>query len=70
MHDVGKMILASEMGQAYSDCMAESLATERALYLVERSRLGIDHAELGADVRYRCWRGLLGESRLARDHQQ
>ncbi|NSW54738.1 MAG: HDOD domain-containing protein [Armatimonadetes bacterium] len=50
MHDVGKMILASEIGQVYSDCIAESLATGKDLYLVERSRLGTDHAEIGADA--------------------
>lgn len=48
MHDVGKLILASEIGPVYAECIVETQSTRHPLHVIERDRLGVDHAEMGA----------------------
>ncbi len=50
MHDVGTLILAAELGAAYADIINEALCSDRELHLVEAEKLGVDHAEMGADA--------------------
>ncbi len=50
MHDVGKMILAAELGHVYAECIAEAQRTGDGLVEVERRRIGIDHADIGAEA--------------------
>ena len=48
MHDVGKLVLAVELGHVYGDCLAEALRTGEEHVRVEARLLGADHAEIGA----------------------
>jgi HD-like signal output (HDOD) protein len=50
MHDVGKMILAAELGHAYGDCVAEAARTGSDVLRVETKRLGVTHARIGAEA--------------------
>lgn len=50
VHDVGKMVLAVEFGTVYARCLAEAARTGKDLVQTEASMLGLDHAEVGAQV--------------------
>lgn len=48
VHDVGKLILASQLSKQYRMIREEALSEERPVHLVEEDILGNSHAELGA----------------------
>jgi len=48
LHDVGKVILAVAFSDQFSELMAEGVATQQPLHLLERQALGASHAEVGA----------------------
>jgi putative nucleotidyltransferase with HDIG domain len=48
LHDVGKLVLASEQPARLEALLAEARATGRPLHEVEREQTGSTHAELGA----------------------
>lgn len=50
VHDVGKMVLAAELGPRYADCLAEAALRGVELSEVERKQVGVDHAEIGAEA--------------------
>jgi HD-like signal output (HDOD) protein/ActR/RegA family two-component response regulator len=47
LHDVGKIILASELPDKYSAVLQESLSSGKPLYEVEQSHFGATHSEVG-----------------------
>lgn len=50
MHDVGKLILAAELGHAYGECLDEAIRTGEDHVRAEARLLGADHAEIGAEA--------------------
>jgi putative nucleotidyltransferase with HDIG domain len=48
LHDVGKLLFASNMAPEYGPVLAEALARGVPVHLVERETLGLDHGSLGA----------------------
>jgi len=48
LHDIGKLVLASEHPDKLEALLAESFATGRPLHVVEREQNGTTHAEIGA----------------------
>lgn len=48
LHDVGKLILASERPADFERLTARAITESRPLFEVEREELGVTHAELGA----------------------
>ncbi|MFT5525041.1 MAG: HD-like signal output (HDOD) protein [Pirellulaceae bacterium] len=48
MHDVGKVILASEEPQTYCSIIDEARKSDRQSFEVETERLSLDHGQLGA----------------------
>ncbi|MCW5804333.1 MAG: HDOD domain-containing protein [Deltaproteobacteria bacterium] len=55
LHDLGRVVLALGMTDAYRAILEETRATGAAIATVEEARLGVDHAEIGA-----CLLGLWG----------
>jgi len=47
LHDIGKLILATNLSEIYGKLMTLSVKTERSIQEVERVALGITHAEVG-----------------------
>ena len=47
LHDIGKLILASERPDAFGRIVSMALDTQRPLFEVEQQELGVTHAELG-----------------------
>jgi len=47
LHDTGKVLLAAYFSDEYQCVLNEAADNETALHLVERDRLGLDHAEVG-----------------------
>lgn len=50
MHDVGKLVLAAELGHIYGECLEEALRTGEEPTRAEARLLGADHAEIGAEA--------------------
>lgn len=48
LHDIGKLILAKEMPEKYTEVIAHAAANELPLHQAERQLLGTTHAEIGA----------------------
>lgn len=48
MHDVGQIVIALGMPAEYSAIERETASTGRAKHLLEKERLGVSHAEVGA----------------------
>jgi HD-like signal output (HDOD) protein/CheY-like chemotaxis protein len=48
LHDVGSLVLASRMPDEYAAIAAHARAAGLPLHVVERERLGVDHAGVGA----------------------
>lgn len=48
LHDVGKLILATRLPQAFGDDQRESRVRQVPLHRVELARAGVSHAEVGA----------------------
>lgn len=48
LHDLGKLVLGSVLGQEYADVLAEAERQNRAVHLAEREAFGATHAEAGA----------------------
>lgn len=48
LHDVGKLILADNLPDAYLKCIETARKEQRPLEVIEREQLGTTHAELGA----------------------
>jgi putative nucleotidyltransferase with HDIG domain len=48
LHDVGRLVMITELPDIYDALLAESGAEGELLYEAERRRLGFDHAEVGA----------------------
>ncbi|MFH1059072.1 MAG: response regulator [Pseudomonadota bacterium] len=48
LHDVGKLILCTVLPAEYADIIAEVRRDNRRVVSVERQRLGVSHAEVGA----------------------
>ncbi len=48
LHDLGRLVMISEMPDRFRALLAESAEQESLLYEVERARLGFDHADVGA----------------------
>lgn len=47
LHDVGKLVMASELAESYCGVYRRLESGEGALAAVERERIGADHAEIG-----------------------
>lgn len=47
LHDIGKLVLCQQLPAQMREVLARSYDSEVSEYLVERERLGFDHAELG-----------------------
>lgn len=54
LHDVGKLVLASRLPAQYAPVIAESEELGRALHLVEKERMDVTHAAVGASL-LRLW---------------
>jgi putative nucleotidyltransferase with HDIG domain len=54
IHDIGKFVLAADLGHKYGDCVLEAASTETELTVVEARMLGVTHAEIGAEAA-RTW---------------
>jgi putative nucleotidyltransferase with HDIG domain len=77
IHDIGKFILAAELGRTYADCLMEAAASGVELPQAELRVLGVTHAEIGAEAArtwnfapdvveaIRCHHDLLGASTLS-----
>ena len=50
LHDIGKLVLASVEGERYAKLFQTAKTKNRALCAMERSTLGIDHAEIGGEL--------------------
>ncbi len=48
LHDLGKLILATNFNQTYKQVMAESRSSSRQLWELEQEAFGTSHAEIGA----------------------
>lgn len=48
LHDIGKLLLAANLPEQYSDTLATAREQAIPLYLVEREHFGATHAEIGA----------------------
>ncbi len=48
LHDVGRLVMATELPDRFPALVAESAAEGELLYRVERRRLGFDHTDVGA----------------------
>lgn len=48
VHDVGKIVLTMSMSEAYREVAAEVMRSRRPTHVVERERLGVTHAAVGA----------------------
>ena len=47
MHDIGKIVLMHYNASTYSKVLEEAKSTGTPQYILERKRLGVDHAEVG-----------------------
>jgi HD-like signal output (HDOD) protein len=47
LHDIGKLLLAANHGEAYARCIEFARKEKRHLVRAEREFFGVDHAELG-----------------------
>lgn len=47
LHDIGKVILATQLPESYSDILSTARSAGRPVQEVERERLGASHAEVG-----------------------
>lgn len=50
MHDIGSLIIAHEMPQAFDDCRQRARALQRPYHELERELFGFDYAEVGAEL--------------------
>lgn len=50
LHDIGKLVLASCARKAYAELRQRAQSEKVALCKMERSALGVDHAELGGEL--------------------
>src|SRR5262249_53086902 len=50
LHDIGKLILAAHVPEAYRDVLARAAQEGQPLWQVERAALGATHADVGAYV--------------------
>lgn len=50
MHNIGNLIIAHELPQAYRDCAQMARASERPYYELQMQVLGFDYAEVGAEL--------------------
>lgn len=48
LHDIGKLILASQHAQVYAEILDENARTAEPLWKIEMRRLNVTHAEVGA----------------------
>ncbi len=48
MHDLGKMILATNMPTEYGRVLAQAMKKKQPLWMAERENIGTTHAEIGA----------------------
>lgn len=48
LHDIGKLLLGIALSEEYAGIIEEAKSSDRPLHEVERTRLGIDHAEIGS----------------------
>ena len=48
IHDIGSLVLATALPQLFGEVIRESDASGRPMYVVEKERFGITHAEIGA----------------------
>lgn len=67
VHDVGKLILAADLGRTYGDCVAQAASTGQELIQVEMRMLGMTHAEIGAEAA-RTWNFAPGVTEAIRCH--
>lgn len=54
IHDIGKFILAAELGHTYADCLVQAASSGAELTQAEHQILGVTHAEIGAEAA-RTW---------------
>lgn len=50
LHDIGHLIMYSQIPEQSREVIAHARNTEQAVYLVERELLGFDYAELGSEL--------------------
>jgi len=48
LHDVGILLIAANIPQAFNDCLSSSIANNIPLWQAEKSLLGFNHAEIAA----------------------
>ena len=50
LHDIGKLVLASAERKTYARLIQQALSEKVALSKMERTHLGVDHAEVGGEL--------------------
>ncbi len=55
MHNIGNLVIAHELPQAFAECRQQACASERPYHEVQRATLGYDYADVGAEL-MRQWR--------------
>ena len=50
MHNIGTLILAHEVPEAFAECRARAAAIERPYHELQRELFGFDYAEVGAEL--------------------
>jgi HD-like signal output (HDOD) protein len=50
MHNIGTLILAHEMPEAFAECHVRATAIERPYYELQMEMFGFDYAEVGAEL--------------------
>ncbi|MCZ6664053.1 MAG: HDOD domain-containing protein [Gammaproteobacteria bacterium] len=50
MHNIGTLILAHEMPEAFAECRVRATAIERPYYELQLEMFGFDYAEVGAEL--------------------
>ena len=63
LHDIGKLIIAHRLPEAAADVQTRLQAAQQPDFVIERERLGFDHAEVGGEL-IRAWQmpASLGEA--------
>lgn len=50
LHDIGSLVIAHELPEAFADCRAQARQYERPYYELERAIFGFDYAEVSAEL--------------------
>ena len=50
MHNIGNLIIAHQLPQAYMECVLSARAKEHPYHLIQQELLGFDYADVGAEL--------------------